>query len=341
LARDKASIADLAKELNVSISTISRALSNHPSISEDTKRKVRTLAKQLNYHPNHFASALRKGKSNIVGVMVPTINRSFFASVVRGIETVANRVGYNVMVCQSNDEVEQEVRNIEALLRAQIDGLIVSVSRSAPDLRHFEKIRQRGVPLVLFDRILGDPALHAVLLDDHRGAYLATEHLIEQGYTRIAHFAGPEHLNIYQNRLSGYRDALKAHGLPYEEALIYRCRLSLEEGKEGAQYLWQLPHPPDALFSASDYAALGAMQTLKAWGIRIPEEVGIAGFSNEPFTSFTEPMLTTVDQQSEQMGKSAAGLFLEMILEREQPLVPLKQILQPELIIRDSSLRKK
>jgi LacI family transcriptional regulator len=180
-----------------------------------------------------------------------------------------------------------------------------------------------------------------VLLDDHRGAYLATEHLIEQGYTRIAHFAGPEHLNIYQNRLSGYRDALKAHGLPCEDALIYLCRLSLEEGKEGVQHLWQLPHPPDALFSASDYAALGAMQALKTRGIRIPDEVGIAGFSNEPFTSFTEPMLTTVDQQSEQMGKSAAELFLEMMQERERPLVPFKQILQPALIIRDSSRRKK
>jgi LacI family transcriptional regulator len=341
LATDKASLLDLAKALKVSVSTVSRALSDHPSISEATKKKVWKLARQLNYHPNHFAAALRKGKSNIVAVMVPTIHRSFFASVVRGIETVMNKSGYNVMICQSNDEVEGEKQNIDALLRAQVEGLIVSLSRSARDMSHFDKIIQRGLPLVLFDRMLGDPSLNAVVLDDYKGAYLSTEHLIAQGCVRIAHFTGPDHLNIYQNRRQGYQDALRAHGLPPNEGLIYAGSLSLESGWEGVKYLMALPQPPDAIFSASDYAAVGAMQALKARGIRIPDEVALTGFGNELFTSFTEPTLTTVDQHSEQMGQSAARLFLDMLVNKDQPLSPVKLVLQPGLIVRDSSSRKK
>lgn len=333
----KASIVDLAKELNVSVSTISRALSNHPSISDATKKKVWKIAKELNYQPNHIAAALRKGKSNILGVMVPTINRSFFASVVRGIETVANEAGYNVMICQSNDAAESEIKNIEALLKTQVEGIIVSIARTTLDFSHFEKVKKRGLPLVLFDRAFDELNVSSVVLDDYQGAYKVVEHLIKQGCKRIAHFAGQEHLNIYKNRLRGYQDALAEHGIAFDEQLVVRSNLSLEAGREGADKLLHLPIPPDAVFSASDYAALGAMQFLKAQHIKIPEKIALAGFGNEPLTSFTEPMLTTVEQHSEEMGQLAGKLFLEMLEDKNKVFSPRKIVLSPELVIRDSS----
>ncbi|MES2732368.1 MAG: LacI family DNA-binding transcriptional regulator [Bacteroidota bacterium] len=341
MATSKASLIDLAKELSLSVSTISRALSNHSSISDATKKKVWKLAKQMNYQPNQLAAALRKGRSNIIGVMVPTINRNFFASVVRGIETVTNKEGFNIIICQSNDDEASEIKNVEALVNAQVEGVIVSIARSTLDFSHFERVLQRGIPLVLFDRMIQGLDISAVVIDDYQGAFQAVKHLIDQGCRRIAHFAGQDNLTIYRDRLKGYRDALEAHQLPFDEQLVYQCKLTLEAGRAGAEHLLQLPSLPDAIFSASDHAALGAMQVLKTHQIRIPDDIALAGFSNEPITSLTEPMLTTVDQHSEVMGQTAAKLFLEMLQNKSTPFSPRKIVLQAELIIRESSLRKR
>lgn len=329
----------MATALGVSVSTISRALSNHPSISDATKKRVIKLAKELNYHPNHLAAGLRKGRSNMLGVLVPHIDGHFFTMVVKGIETVATKAGFNILICQSNEDVAHERKNIETLINAQVEGILVSLARTTRDFKHFDKAAKRDLPLVFFDRILEGRDVNAVVLDDREGAYQSTLHLLAQGCRRVAHFAGPQHLNIYKNRRQGYLDALREHDVPFDEGLVHTCDMRLEDGIRGMEQLLQLPVRPDAVFSASDFSAVGALQVLRKRGLRVPQDVALAGFSNETFTSFTEPMLTTVDQRCEQMGQAAARLLLEILGEKRQNVSPRRVLLQPDLLVRASSLR--
>jgi len=333
-------MSDLARELGVSMTTVSRALSDHHSIGPATKQKVRKLAKKLNYQPNHLAAALRKGKSKLLGVIVPYIEGRFFPSVVHGIETAASRAGYSVIICQSNEDVSHERKNIETLLSAQVAGIMVSLSRTTLDFKHFEKVRKRGIPLVFFDRTMEGEEVNAVVLNDREGGYQSTKHLLEQGCRRVAHFAGLQHLNIYKNRRQGYLDALQEYGLPHDEELIVYCDMTLEEGMAGMQRLLALPNPPDAVFSAGDSSLLGALQLLKQRGIRVPQDVALAGFSNEGFTAITEPMLTSVDQRCEEMGQAAVRLFLELVEAKGNPFSHRQVVLQPELFVRGSSLHQ-
>jgi len=340
VATKKASITDLAAALGVSASTVSRALSDHPSISDATKKRVGKLAKELHYQPNHLAAGLRKGRSGLLGVLVPHIDGHFFTLVVKGIETVATRAGYNILICQSNEDVAHERKNIETLINAQVEGILVSLSRTTRDFRHFEKVMKRDLPLVFFDRILEGRDVNAVVLDDREGAYQSTRHLLAQGCRRIAHFAGPLHLNIYKNRRQGYLDALHEAGLPTDESLIFGSDMKLEDGARGMEQLLRLPGgPPDAVFSASDFSIAGALQVLKKRGLRVPHDVALAGFSNETFTALTEPHLTSVDQRCEQMGQAAARLLLEVLTEKRHPVSPRRILLQPDLIVRESSRR--
>lgn len=341
MASKRTSITDLALKLGVSVSTISRALSDHPSISDATKKRVAKAAKELNYHPNHLAAGLRKGRSNMLGVLVPHIDGHFFTMVVKGIETVATKAGFNILICQSNEDVAHERKNIETLINAQVEGILVSLSRTTRDFKHFDKATRRDLPLVFFDRILEGRDVNAVLLDDREGAYQTTRHLLAQGCRRIAHFAGPQHLNIYKNRRQGYLDALREHDLPHDEALVFTCDMRLEDGIRGMAQLLKLPQPPDAVFSASDITAVGALQVLRQRGLRVPADVALAGFSNELFSSFLEPMLTTVDQRCEQMGQAAVRLLLEILGEKRQNVSPRRVLLQPDLLVRASSLRVK
>ncbi|MDU0370315.1 LacI family DNA-binding transcriptional regulator [Hymenobacter endophyticus] len=339
MARTKASITDLAQQLGVSVSTVSRALSDHPGISDTTKKRVWKLAKELHYQPNHMAAGLRKGRSNLLGVLVPHIDGHFFTLVVKGIETIASKAGYNIMICQSNEDVTHERKNIETLLSAQVEGILVSMSRTTRDFKHFEKVRKQEIPLVFFDRVLDGLDVSAVVLDDREGGYQSTKHLIKQGCRRIAHFGGPQHLNIYKHRRQGYIDALLEAGLPLEEELIFYCDMTLEDGIAGMQKMLALPNPPDAVFSASDFSVVGALQELKRRKLRVPQDIALAGFSNETFTSLTEPMLTSVDQRCEQMGQSAVRLFLEMREEHSSTFSPRRVVLQPDLLVRESSER--
>ena len=332
-------MADLARELGVSMTTISRALSDHFSIGPAMKQKVLKLAKKYSYQPNHLASALRKGKSKLLGIMVPYIEGRFFPSVVHSIETAASKAGYNVIICQSNEDVLQEQRSLESLLSAQVAGVLVSLSRTTLDHRHFNKLRSRGVPLVYFDRVVEGENVNAVVLDDREGGYLSTRHLIGQGCRRIAHLAGPQHLNIYKNRRQGYFDALREAGLPEEESLVVYSDMLQEQGAEGLRQLLTLPRPPDAVFAAGDYCALGAMQEARRQGLRIPADLAIAGFSNESFTVVTEPTITTVDQRCEEMGKAAMRLLLQVIEANGAPFSPRQVVLYPQLLVRQSSLR--
>ncbi|TGD78262.1 LacI family DNA-binding transcriptional regulator [Hymenobacter wooponensis] len=338
--KQQISLRDLAKHLNLSTSTVSRALADHRDISEATKDRVRQMAQELNYRPNQLAAALRKGHSKTLGVIVPHIKGYFFPAVMNGIEKVATREGFNVLLCQSNEDSAREKRNIEALLAAQVEGILVSVSATTQmDLKHFEQVRQQGVPLVFFDRVPDLPQSMAVILDDFQGAYQAVRHLIEQGCTRIAHLAGPQHLNTSRNRFLGYKAALEAHGLPYqEEEQVYSLpALTHEAGRLGMQHLLALDPPLDGVFAAYAIPSVGALEVLREKGIRVPQDIAFACFSNEPFTTMTQPQMTVVDQRAEQMGETAVRLFLQL-LKRGPAYMPPHLILKPELIIRDSSL---
>lgn len=339
MKKKRTSITDIAEQLGISISTVSRALSDHPGISEATKKRVTKLAKDQNYQPNYMAAALRKGRSNLLGIIVPHIDGHFFTMVVKGIEAVASKAGFNVLICQSNEDVAHETTNIETLINAQVDGILVSLARTTRNFAHFDKVIKQGIPLVFFDRIVEGKQVNAVVLDDREGGYLSTKHLLQQGYQRIAHFGGPQHLNIYKYRRLGYEDALREANLPVEPAYTVISDMTLEDGIEGMKQLLALPTPPDAVFSASDFSAVGALQLLKSSHIRVPEDVAICGFSNETFTGLTEPMITTVDQHCEQMGQSAVELFLQILKEKNEHFSPRRIVLQPNLVVRNSTTR--
>jgi len=338
--KEKATIHDIAKKLNVTASTVSRALKNNPRISDATIKAVHKAAIKLNYQPNHIAAALRNGKSNILGIIVPTADRSFFSSVVRGIEEIANAGRYNVMICQTNDSYTKEVATVEALLSARVDGIIASFAKETQDFEHFQKVKERGIPLILFDRSNDDLEVSHVVVDDFLGAYKATEHLARQGCERIAHFTNTRKLSIYKERLRGYREALKDNGLKYDKSLVIESNLQLEDGRTSMLQLLQLKKLPDGIFSASALGIMGAMQVAKEKKIKIPDQIALVGFSNEAFMSFTSPSLTTVEQHSVRMGNAAAEIFLNEIASGHEAFIPQKIVLKPELIIRESSLKK-
>jgi LacI family transcriptional regulator len=334
------SMADLARELGVSMTTISRALSDHHSIGAATKQRVLKLAKKLNYQPNHLAAALRKGQSRLLGVVVPYIEGKFFPSVIQGIEQAASKAGFSVIVCQSHEDVLLERRNVETLLNAQVAGVLVSVARNTQDFHHFDKVRGRGIPLVFFDRTPPSEAVNSVVLNDREGGLQATRHLLEQGCRRIAHLAGPQHLNIYKHRRQGYLDALASFGISADEELIIYSDMSQEDGAEATRKLLALSNPIDAIFAAGDSAILGALQVLKSMGVRVPNDIALAGFSNEGFTAITEPRLTSVDQRCGEMGQAAVRLFLELTTSPATPFAQRQVVLQPELFVRESSLQQ-
>jgi LacI family transcriptional regulator len=339
--KQQTSLRDLARHLNLSTSTVSRALADHRDISEATKERVRLAARELAYRPNQLAAALRRGHSKTVGVIVPHIKGYFFPAVLNGIERIATREGFNVMMCQSNEDLRREQQNIETMLAAQVEGILVSVSATTfAEVSHFELVRRQGVPLVFFDRAPELPQAMAVVLDDFQGAFQAVRHLIEQGCRRLMHLAGPQHLNTSRNRFLGYRAALEAHGLPFDESFVYDLpALTHEAGRQGMLELLQAEPTLDGVFAAYAIPSVGALEVLREQQRRVPQDVAFACFSNEPFTTMLQPQLTVVDQRAEQMGETAVRLFLQL-LKRGPEYTPPPLMLKPELIIRGSSLHQ-
>ncbi|RZK29592.1 MAG: LacI family transcriptional regulator, partial [Hymenobacter sp.] len=311
--------------------TVSRALSNHYSIGIATKQRVIKLAKELDYQPNHLATALRKGKSRLLGVIVPYVEGTFFSTVIKSIEQAASKAGLNVIICQSHEDAVLEQRSVETLLHAQVVGLVVSLAKGTRNFHHFIKVRERGIPLVFFDRVPISELVNAVVFDDREAARQAVHHLINQGAQRIAHLAGPQHLNIYHQRCLGYQEALLACGLPVLSELIIVSNMNVEDGRQATQQLMGLASPPDGIFGAGDSAILGALQVLKKQGINVPHQVKLVGFSNENFTLITEPQLSSVDQRCEEMGTAVVRLFLELTAAPKDDFVQQQIQLQPNL----------
>lgn len=333
--RKKITIYDIAKELNITAATVSRALNNNPNISKATKELVLSTAEKMGYEQNKLALALKSGKSNNVGVVVPRIDTNFFGSVIRGIEEELTPFGYHVIICQTNNDEEKEIANIDALLNSQVDGIFISTS--SKDIRSFERILKKDVPLIFFDRKKTMNNVSSVTINDYEGGYKATQHLIDNGCKRIAHFSGDLNIEIFSERYAGYRQALVDNGIDYIEEYVSHTRSNIEDGKKAVKKLLKLKNPPDAIFSSSDWDALGAIQELKAKKYKVPEDISVIGFSNEPFTKFMELSISTIDQFPLEMGKIAAKVFLEQVNNSEKVKIEKKVVLDPELIIRKST----
>lgn len=336
----KTTIYDIAQKLGLTAATVSRALNNNNKISEKTRQLVQKTAVEMNYEQNTLAKALKSGKSFNVGVIVPRIDSNFFASVIRGIEEELYPKGYHVIICQTHDQENQELGNINSLLNAQVDGILMSISNAKIKNIIFESIIRKNVPLIFFDRKKEISGVSSVTIDDFNGAYQATKHLINQGHKRIAHLSNDRRLEIFKNRYLGYKQAIIDHGLEYDESLVIETFSKVLAGRESTKGLLSLPNPPDAIFSSSDFSALGAIEEIKAHGLKIPEDISVIGFSNEPFTRFMELSITSVDQSPVEMGRKAALVFLEEVDCDMKTKIPQQIVLQPELIIRKSSLKK-
>lgn len=337
LNKKRTTLKDIANVLNISTAAVSKALNDDPRISKARKAEVRQIAKNLNYQPNHLATALRKGKSNLVGVIIPKTNSSFFSSVLEKIEEVLNKAGYNIIITQSNESYDKECRNIDALLFTQVDGIIASMANETVNLSHYEKIKSKGIPLILFDRGENDLNVDYVGINDYDSSFMIVEHLISKGCTRIAHIGGYRRTRIFNNRIKGYADAIKKYKLPFENELLLESNLTLEDGREKMTALLALDQIPDGVYIASDYAALGALQVIKERELRVPEDVRLVGFGNEPFTSLVTPSITSVNQHSGQIGRAAATTFLQVVKDEDVKQSLNKIILKAELVERDSS----
>jgi len=335
--KKRTTIKDIANVLNISPAAVSKALHDDSRISLKTKEAVKRVAKDLNYQPNHLASALRKGKSNLVGVIVPRTNSNFFSSVIQNMEEVLNKKGYNIIITQSNESFKKECDSIDTLLYTQVDGIIASMANETVDLSHFEKIKSKGIPLVLFDRGENDLNVDYIGIDDYDSSHMIVEHLITQGCKRIAHIGGFSRTRIYNNRIRGYIDAIKKHDLPQEDYLLIESSLTIEDGRLKMQQLLDLKLRPDAIYVASDNAALGALQILNENNLKVPEDICLVGFGNEPFTSFVSPSITTVNQHSQKIGKLTAETLIKRINTEQWKPSLNKNILKSELIIRQSS----
>ncbi|MBA6154627.1 LacI family DNA-binding transcriptional regulator [Gelidibacter maritimus] len=337
MSSDKITIHDIARILNVDSSTVSRALNNSPRVTEKTKNRIIAKAQELGYQRNDLASNLRKNKTNTLGVIVPRISRHFFSSAIAGIEETAYNLGYNVIICQSLEQLEREQNTVNTLLANRVEGVLVSISMETKNYEHFEGLRKRKIPFVFFDRHLNVPETSSVLIDDFQAGFDATEHLIIKGCKKIAHFSGPMDLEIYKNRFAGYKAALLKHHIKFNDELIFNSRLMEQDGIENADKIIGLPYKVDGIFSANDVAAISALQQLKRNDFKIPEDIAIVGFSNEAISAVIEPSLTTINQPGFNIGKRAAELLISQISGNNGSVIDEKIIIQANLVERDSS----
>jgi len=341
MKKHQITIKDIAEKLNISPSTVSRALKDHPDINPKTRKTVKEIAKKYNYIPNRIAQSLLQNKSYIIGVIVPEIVHHFFSSVISGIENVAHENGFNVMLCQSKESYEIELKNVETLLSSHIDGMLISITKETKDFTHLENLQEMGIPIAFFDRIAEEIDCDRIIVDDFGGGYKATEHLIEQGCKKIAHLYSPLDLLIGQNRYNGYIKAMESNNIAiYNEYLIF-CD-TYEKALIETQKLLDLPNPPDGIFCGNDETAVGAMKIIKNNGLNIPDDIAVIGFTNSYISTISDPELSTVDQKGYELGQKAADTIIKRIAEQETiPKNPTTQILDTEVIIRESSKKLK
>ncbi|MFA6455948.1 MAG: LacI family DNA-binding transcriptional regulator [Bacteroidota bacterium] len=328
-------IIDIAQKLNVSPSTVSRALSNHPDVKKETKDLVKKIAEELRYSPNPIARSLKNSRSTTIGVIVPEIKHDFFSSAISGIEDVAYQSGYTILVCQSNESYEREVVNTNVLMHQRVAGVIVSISQNTKSADHFQDLLRRKIPVVFFDRVIEGINASCVVIDDYKSAFDATTFLLDKGYSKIAHFAGPKELGICLHRKNGYMDALKQHGIILHNDYVRFGGLHEQDGYNSMDAMLKENVIPDAIFAVNDPVAIGAFQRIKESKLKIPDDIAIVGFSNNKITSLVDPQLTTVDQPSFEMGRKSAEILLSEI--EDKSIEPKSIVLNTNLIVRGST----
>jgi LacI family transcriptional regulator len=337
-------IKDIAKALGLSTSTVSRALRDSYEISPETKKLVLEYAEKINYHPNPIALSLKERRSRSIGVIVAEIANSFFSQAIDGIESIAYKNGYNVIISQSRESFDREVINLHYLTSRSIDGLIVSVASETKDFSNFKELHDRGMPIVFFDRIVNEIPTHKVIVDNYKGAYDATKHLIENGYTQIAAIANDEILSITEDRVAGYKAALADQGIKVKDSFVKYCAhggLMLEEVEQVVTELLKLKPRPDAILALGDKLTTGSLRILKANKLNVPGDIGLLGFSNSDTTELIEPPLSIIKQPAFEMGEIATDLLIQLI-ESKHPVTDFEtRMLAPQLIIRGSAKTKK
>lgn len=333
-------IYDVARALQISPSTVSRGLKDHPHIKKETREKIKALASEMGYQRNKFASSLRKQRTDTIGVVVPKLNSYFQATVIAGIEKITNMHGYGLLISQSQESGKQEMTCISTLFNSRVDGMIVSLAYDTKNMNHFNILFNKNIPVVFFDRVADCHGCMSVIIDNFKAGYEATSHLIEQGCMRIAHLGGNLLRNVYSERFKGYKQALTDNGIKYDQDVLIISELSDEAGISSVHKLMKMKNRPDGIFAANDATAVAAICELQKLGVKVPEEIAIAGFNNEPVSKVVKPNLTTIDYPAIDMGEIAATSLINKL--KNTGTSNLSTIvLNHELIIRESTLRKK
>lgn len=339
MGKNHVSLKDLAKELKVSISSVSRALNNHPDISPELIRKVQKLAEQKNYKPNPYALRLLSRDSKTIGIIIPDIVTHFYASVISGVENYTKEKGYAVVISSSQESFRKEQENIENLLNLRVDGLIICLSQETAAYKHFDKIIEAKTPLVFFDRVCRTGEISSVVADNYEAARMVIKHFHESGSKKIAFINGPAHLNICKERFSGYIEGLKDCGLKIRKDFMVASTMTPESATQATQKLLALPEKPDAILSINDTVAFAAMKEIKRQGFSIPHDIAMVGFTDEFHASIVEPELTSVMHPTFEMGQEAARLLINQI-ESNEHRTPRQIVMRTKLVIRESSIKK-
>lgn len=330
------SLKDLANELGVSVSTVSRALNDSYEISPEMRERVKALAEQWNYRPNPFALSLLKNTPRIIGIIVPDLVTHFYSSIISGINDVARQNGYSVIITSSYEQYEQELHCVEDLVNMRVEGILACLSQETIDYSHFLSLSDMDIPLVFFDRVCMPNTIPSVVADNMESALVATKHLLQTGSKRVAFLGGSDHLEIVRQRKAGYLAALAELGIPVEEELMICEKMTYSEGCEGCSRLLSLPVPPDAILAMNDTLAFAAMKEIKKHGLRIPSDISLIGYTDELHSNYVEPALTAVTHQTYKMGEECCSLLLKQIKKREKP----RQIVVPtHLSVRESSIK--
>jgi DNA-binding LacI/PurR family transcriptional regulator len=338
--RHQVTIKDIAKQLNVSVATVSRALRDLPDIHPDTKKAVLDLAAEWDYQPNVLATSLVKSKTKTLGVIVPDLGYYFFSTVVKAIEEAAIAAGYSLLITQTQESYERELTNIQNLSRGQVEGIIISLSRETMNLDHLTRLQRRGIPLVFFDRDSDEIVASKVMVDNEQSAYEAVKHLLESGCKRIAFLAGPKSVSVSNQRRLGYLRALSEAGIEEDPALIIHSDYFQDTATQQTYDLMQLNDRPDGILVVSDRLALGVLVALRELKISVPEQMKIVSFNNEPICSVVSPSISSVAQPLEEIGRLAIELLIDQIEHKGEDIPARVEVLKTNLVVRESSSNK-
>ena len=337
--KSKITLKDIARELEVSISTVSKALKNSEEISRDTKEKIQAFAKLYNYRPNNIAISLKNKRTKNIGVVIPDIVHHFFTTVIRGIEKYANARGYNVIVCSSDESFDREVINMEMLANGSIDGFIMSLSSETQlknDFNHLKEVTEQGIPVVLFDRITNEVECDKVIIDDQLGAYMAAKKMIDQGRKKIGLITTADYLSVSKARTDGYKKALVEHKLEVDESRILKLS-SMEMDEDLIQQFFESTEM-DAVLCVNEIFAVYTMRLAQRKGLRIPEDISFIGFTDGFLSEYANPSLTVIAQHGQKMGEISAQMLIEKVESEAEEETYQTKILEPTLVVRDSTI---